>query len=126
MPKKPVNTKNRAKKRHTNAPTTVKATYQIRSPKVLYVATRNDRRGLFDTAGRIAGNALALGSVAIASPFIFFVQAFLTSLDNIILSGRSDMNDLKQREYRDELGEVHHHTHRYLQDHPNQLRTLAA
>ncbi len=88
MPKKYTKTNNHAKKRHTR-PATVKAMQQIGRPRVAHVATRNDRKDLFDTAGRIAGNALALGSIAVASPFIFFVQAVLTSLDNIFLSGVS-------------------------------------
>ncbi len=69
---------------------------------------------------------MALGSIAVASPFIFFVQAVFTTLNKIILSGRSEMNDLKRREYRDELGNVHHHTRRYVEDHPKELRSLAA
>lgn len=36
-------------------------------------------------------------------------------------------NDLKRREYQDELGRIHHHTHTYLRDHADeQQRGVAA
>ena len=32
---------------------------------------------------------------------------------------KSDSSDLKQREYRDKEGNVHHHTHEYMERHGN-------
>jgi hypothetical protein len=33
----------------------------------------------------------------------------------------SESEDLKRREYRDEKGEIHHHTHTYLEQHKGEL-----
>ena len=35
----------------------------------------------------------------------------------------SQSADLKQREYRDEKGEVHHHTHTYMEQHRGESKT---
>lgn len=32
--------------------------------------------------------------------------------------GQENEQDLKEREYRDEHGNIHHHTREYLQEHP--------
>ncbi len=39
-------------------------------------------------------------------------------------AGRSDKDDLKRREYRDEKGQIHHHTHPYMEEHAGESRSF--
>jgi hypothetical protein len=41
-------------------------------------------------------------------------------------SPQREDSDLKRREYRDEAGRLHHHTHTYMRDHRRDLRATAA
>jgi hypothetical protein len=66
-------------------------------------------------AARLTGGALALGSILLAAPIAVAVT--------VLSSDRG--NDLKQREYRDERGQIHHHTHTYFRDHSNEAMAAA-
>jgi hypothetical protein len=83
------------------------------------------RTGFFHTAARLTGGALAVSSILIGAPFIFLVQALNMSLSSGLSSG-SGKDDLKMREYRDEKGQIHHHTRTFMRDHAGELRTIAA
>jgi hypothetical protein len=83
------------------------------------------RTGFFQTAARLTGGALAVSSILIGAPFIFLVQALNMSLSSDLSSG-SGKDDLKMREYRDEKGQIHHHTRTFMRDHAGELRTIAA
>ena len=39
-------------------------------------------------------------------------------------SSRSEKDDLKRREYRDENGQIHHHTHRYMEEQGGEPRSF--
>ncbi len=91
-----------------------------------YVAAANGT-GLFGTAARIAGGALAMGSIVIVAPIIFFVEALTIGRDRKIgRSARYEVDELGSREYRDKMGQTHHHTRTFMRDHAGELRTLAA
>lgn len=73
------------------------------------------------TAARIAGGMLALGALPVLAPVAVAYGAL-----GVRDFTESEALDLARRQYRDEAGKLHHHTHTYLRDHPEALIGIAA
>ncbi len=143
MPRTNINTRRRQTnaRRKTNRPRRIKRhaamahnatarqlyTSRNGSSSLRSAASEGARGDIVGAAGIITGSVLALGSMLIAAPIIFVVEAFQPGrARGGGLSTQSEQSDLRARKYRDESGQIHHHTRSYMQDHADEVHSVAA
>ncbi len=103
------------------------------------VPPKTAREGLLGTAASITGAVLGVGSMAVLTPVVVGLQLLnvrkpVQAAAEVLVgdtgrrageSRQSPKSDLDRRKYRDESGEIHHHTHTYMRDHAGEMRSAA-